>query len=347
LFSMQLFHSSSQRIMSAPDKTLIPLSGLILMLVASWFSLGYYHFDEHFQILEFAGFKLGLNSLNNMPWEYTDQMRPAVQPMIAFGVYRVFGWLGTTDPFFIAFFLRMVSGLLTFLAMVLVYKAFRDKITNPVLQRWFLLLSILVWFDVYIGVRFSSENWSGRLFAIALAWYLLKERKSALFLVFLGFVLGLSFLFRFQAAFLILGFIAWMLFILGILAVFIFRWKSVLTWSVLPFLLVHFAIGHKELRFLFPLVSFLPVFLILGMQEVENRYMKGMMQMKGLRVFMQVFVVVYGIMLLVVMFRPSDVNIPLYKAMYYDYQQPATLYHKGYNPYERVLNVKDPDMGRL
>lgn len=42
---------------------------------------------------------------------------------------------------------------------------------------------------------------------------------------------------------------------------FMFR-KSITTWVVLPFLLVHFLIGHKEARFLYPILFLTPYMMI-------------------------------------------------------------------------------------
>ena len=40
---------------------------------------------------------------------------------------------------------------------------------------------------------------------------------------------------------------------------FYFKWKNPLTWVLVPFILIHFVLSHKELRFLFPMVYFLPI----------------------------------------------------------------------------------------
>ena len=45
--------------------------------------------------------------------------------------------------------------------------------------------------------------------------------------------------------------------------------KNILTWLTLPFFLIHCLIGHKELRFLFPLVHFVPVILVLFLEELK------------------------------------------------------------------------------
>ncbi len=43
--------------------------------------------------------------------------------------------------------------------------------------------------------------------------------------------------------------------------------RSVVVWVIIPFLLMHLAIPHKELRFMFPLVNLLPFILVMGYQQ--------------------------------------------------------------------------------
>jgi len=50
------------------------------MLLAAWRSAGYYHADEQFQTLEFAGAKLGLTPVEALPWEHRLRMRSWLQP---------------------------------------------------------------------------------------------------------------------------------------------------------------------------------------------------------------------------------------------------------------------------
>jgi hypothetical protein len=50
--------------------------------------------------------------------------------------------------------------------------------------------------------------------------------------------------------------------------VWITRPENVLTWTTLPFFLVHCAIGHKEARFLFPMLIFAPTFAALAVQSI-------------------------------------------------------------------------------
>ena len=48
---------------------------IVILVLTSVFSLGYFHFDEHFQILEFALLKLNLTTAGNLPWEYQSQIQ--------------------------------------------------------------------------------------------------------------------------------------------------------------------------------------------------------------------------------------------------------------------------------
>ena len=95
------------------------LLALFLLILTSYFSVGYHHFDEHFQILEFAGLKLDLTTQSELPWEYHSQMRAALQPAIVVGAHAAFRVLGLAEnPFTIAFLLRCTSAILSLVAKI-------------------------------------------------------------------------------------------------------------------------------------------------------------------------------------------------------------------------------------
>jgi len=188
----------------------IYLFGATLLLVTALFSSGYHQFDEHFQILEFAGLKLALAEPNDLAWEYHYQTRAAIQPAIVVLLYSLFSLAKITDPFIIVTFLRLLSGLLSFLSIHLFYKAYRRSIEDILLQKWFLLLSFLLWFAVYNNVRFSSENWSGSIFLIAYSLFFLQKSENRSHYFLIGFLFGLAFLFRYQVGLLIAGFMLWL-----------------------------------------------------------------------------------------------------------------------------------------
>jgi len=403
----------------------IYLLGIIFFLIASVFSKGYYHFDEHFQILEFAGLKLGFTNASNLPWEYHQQMRPSLQPSLVVVICRFFEIFGVDNPYFITFFLRLLSSGLAFISTILLYKVYIEKISDYFLKRWFIILSFTLWFVIYIGVRFSSENWSGLLFSIGFSCYFLFQKRNFLSYFTIGVLFGLSFLFRYQAAFLILGFSLWLLFInkesftkitsitlgfifivlsgvlidkwfygewtlttwnyftqniledkassfgiepwwwyitnsiekgvppisiLFILAFFvvtIFKPKSPYIWSIIPFFFIHCIIGHKELRFLFPIYLFIPIIIIQGIEVLQYKYIHNLSSSNYMKGFMKLVLIINTVMILIVIMRPADAQISLYHKLYKSYKEPTILYYIGKNPYHRVLDIYFYKRGNL
>jgi phosphatidylinositol glycan class B len=61
------------------------------------------------------------------------------------------------------------------------------------------------------------------------------------------------------------------LLIVALLYFYISEYKSVITWITFPFLFIHFFIGHKEIRFLFPVIPFLPYIILKANQTAQER----------------------------------------------------------------------------
>ncbi len=396
----------------------IYITGAAVLLITALFSVGYHQFDEHFQILEFAGEKLGLTEAEHLPWEYHYQTRPTIQPAMVVVLQTVLNAAHVTDPFVITTCLRILSGLLSFLSIHLLYTLYRRDIRDVLLQQWFLLLSFFLWFAVYNNVRFASENWSGSVFLIAYCLFFLKPTQSSWHFLSTGLLFGLSFLFRYQVGFLIAGFGAWLFFIkkeklshliflgagmcvalasgilidrwfygewtltvwndleqdlllgklsefgvmpwwfyfkaifiraippfslvflLSFLIFIVFRNKAALTWTVVPFVVIHSLIGHKETRYLFPIISFAPVCIVQSIEILQGRLHLDLINHTVFRRCAQGFFIANLALLLVVMFRPADPHIALYKTIYEHYEDPVTLYYIGKNPYHRVLDIQ-------
>src|ERR1700744_4273077 len=87
------------------------LLGLFVQVVTAWCSVGYHHPDEHFQVLELCNYKMGFSPIADLPWEFTAQCRSGIQPFIAFCLSKVLYACGLYNPFFVAFFLRLVIGI--------------------------------------------------------------------------------------------------------------------------------------------------------------------------------------------------------------------------------------------
>ena len=329
---------------------------LLLYGITAWFSEGYHHPDEHFQVLELAHYKLGRSPASDLPWEFEAQIRPGLQPAIAYTMIRAAEMTGINNPFTQAFLMRLCSGWLC-LWIFWAWAGWLEKDPAHVSAgKWLRWSVLLLWFVPYLSVRFSSENMAGLSFAAG-GLLLLQNlentnsgrRSFGLFCA--GFLLGLSFFFRFQMGFALLGAGAWLLwkmlmsdhflkplryllpgFLMALLAgvgtdtwlygkftvpaynyfvsnviddkaaywgtspwwyylretlltavppvsafllffLFLGIWmgrKHLLVWSLLPFLLAHFVVGHKELRFMFPMLLPVLVLSVWGMREVEK-----------------------------------------------------------------------------
>lgn len=403
----------------------IIIAGLLAHLTAAIFSAGYFQVDEHFQILEFAAFKLGTAGESDLAWEYRERLRPAIQPALAYGLIKVFHALSSENPFWQATALRIVSALLSLACMFWLIRAFDREIRADFLKKWLLFFSLLTWFLPYLHARFSSENWAGLAFWSGFALLHLPRAGSSIaaryylkeFLT--GVLLGFSFIIRFQAGILIAGLGLWLIFIrkeryanllamslgitaavlIGVLADYwfygewaftawnyfranilldkvsqfgkepwwyyfkeiflkgvppfsifiilcpVFMWiylpRHPLTWATLPFMLVHFLIGHKEMRFLFPLANIFPLMLILSVQAIreEARFhrLKTLAQ-RWRKPLLRLFLTVNTALLLIVSFKPADMQISLYQHIYdhYDPQTSEVLYIER-NPFSRAV----------
>ncbi len=62
------------------------------------FNLGYYHADEHFQIIEFSGLKLGFNEKHHLTWEFHNQIRSSIQPFISYVIISICNLFNILSP---------------------------------------------------------------------------------------------------------------------------------------------------------------------------------------------------------------------------------------------------------
>ncbi len=398
----------------------IYIIGALFLIVAAIFSSGYHQFDEHFQINEFAGLKLGLTEESNLPWEFHRQMRSAIQPAMVVLAHLLFGLFSIKDPFIISMLMRLLSAILSLYAIHLFYTAYKDKIIDLTLRKWFLLLSFFTWFALYNNVRFSAEHWGGAILLIAVALFQKKQNRTKINFLITGILCGLAFVFRFQAGFLVMGFWLWLLiikkigfqnmiivtvgilfsigsgilidrwfygewtftslnylwtfvdfnvindksgfgtspwygyftafsqrlippfslvFILSPLLVLLFKPKNMLTWIIVPFLLIHCFIPHKEMRFFFPIVGFLPLLIVMAIEIIQKKWYRDLLNSRLTKNFISLFWIVNIGLLLVVSFRPADYQIPIYQKIYNSYEEPITLYYTNNNPYLRILDI--------
>ena len=183
-------------------------------LCAVWFSEGRAHPDEHYQILEFAQYKISGGIDLTLPWEFFEKIRPTIQPAI---VYLVHSNVPGSDPFSTTLVLRSISALLGFLSIwIISIYGIRWFSFN-----WQILVIILIsgffWLYPFLHARFSSENWSGifLLFGILLAHRACSNefQYRGICAYFSGFTLGLAFFCRFPVGFAVAGLFLWVILI--------------------------------------------------------------------------------------------------------------------------------------
>src|ERR1044071_1072032 len=107
-------------------------------LVTAWFSVTFYFPDEHYQILEFMSWKLGVTPVSELPWEFSAQIRPWLQPLLYFLISKPLLLLGVTDMFTVVFVLRLGMGLLSLAALAVFARALLPTIEGEGERRAFI-----------------------------------------------------------------------------------------------------------------------------------------------------------------------------------------------------------------
>lgn len=306
---------------------------LISHIIALIFSWGYIHPDEHFQILEFLGYKLGITPESSLPWEYTAKMRPWIQPALFYLIVSPFYKLGIQSPFFALVLLKIIGIAIHLACQYVFIKEGKNYFSDEKDKYFFTLASLSIWFLPLLHLRLSSESWATSFLMLGIGLLFQKDKQYS-FLI--GVIFGISFLCRYHVAFIVaplitilwitkviniryflftifgvfftlligtiidywgygsLTFAPWeyvkqniyynkaanygispwyeylkkvfskgippisIIYILSFLLLWIKKPKSSIAISSFCFFFVHTLIGHKEWRFLFPMVAILP-----------------------------------------------------------------------------------------
>lgn len=179
--------------------------------VAAWCNAGFLSADEHYQIIEFAQYKLGVQPASALAWEFAAHMRPALQPFLAALLIRVARAWGMTSPFAIAFALRLVSAALALVASLELCVRTLPHIDTRWARRAGLVAAWLLWIVPTVHARFASENWSGLWLAAGLCLAIdaveapLPSGRALWRAVLAGVAFSVAFECRFQIAFAIAG----------------------------------------------------------------------------------------------------------------------------------------------
>jgi len=180
----------------------------LVVIVTAWFSETFYFPDEHYQILEFTAFKLGITPASELPWEFGAHIRPWFQPLVYFLIAKPLMMVGVKDMFVIAFVLRLLTGLFSLLALAVFAKALLPAIEDEEEKRAFVRTLPLFGFLPYLFVRTASETFSAAFIALGVALAITKPSPSRR--AFAGLMCGLAFESRYQTGLLGLGLFLWL-----------------------------------------------------------------------------------------------------------------------------------------
>lgn len=386
---------------------------LLLHLIAAYFSSGFFHADEHFQLLEFLNWKLGLSPSDRLPIEFSEKMRPWFETSLFYVITRGWMLLGVNDPFTWATSFRFLSAIIGWSSVCGLALSCKYWFKQERHCRIAVLLLCGIWYLPAFHARISSENWGGALFIMGLCTVLLKRVYSrsgpAWFWSLLGGVLfGLAFECRYQIAFMVVGAQLWLwwraklswrdltIIKLGLLGsillctcidawgygtwtiapwnyidfnlvrnmvsqvdtdpwwdlfrrAFTEAWPllgflvliamplawfvepfHVLTWSHLPLFLIHALIGHKELRFLFPLIHAAPIFVVIAghglLHKVENGF--------WIKWVLRLLIVWNGVGLVTLSLMPAWMPIRCLDYIWHMPERPKVIHTTEKNPFD-------------
>jgi phosphatidylinositol glycan class B len=196
----------------ADDRTFVRrvvLVALAFHLAAAWFSVGFYQFDEHFQILELMGAKLGRTPESLRPYEYLTGMRPFVEILPMYGIARVFEAIFGVRPIALERIFRLVTACGGLAVAIGLAARQSRELLSPFARRAAWLAQLLFWPIVFVHARISAEAVGSTLFWAG--WLALGNGVSSRRSLSAGLLLGLAFMARFQLGFALAGLGLWLL----------------------------------------------------------------------------------------------------------------------------------------
>ena len=385
--------------------------GLAFTVAAALASDSVFQVDEHFQVVEFAGLKLGVTPASALPWEHAARIRPWLQPGAFTWLARGLGAAGVEDPFVLLRAFRLASGLLSWASLAALLLAVRAWLPSARWRRVAYLSLALPYFVPYLAARVSSESGSTTFLVLATAALLPLATGAAGSmggglsrgrLLAAGAALGLAFEVRFQAGVVVAGILLWVLvhdrdrwrtlatlaagmavplslglavdawgygsfqvvpwrylaanllegkaasfgtsplpaylwFLAGLfppfglallLGLLLFWWRfprHLLTWATLPFVAVHSLIGHKEIRFLFPVLpaATLCVVLLLASSPASRSWERWFSRAMGFLWLGRVTWTFNAVALLALCLLPSSDNLELQRFFHRHAAEPA------------------------
>jgi phosphatidylinositol glycan class B len=120
----------------------------------------------------------------------------------------------------------------------------------------------------------------------------------------------------------------------------ILRYRAdILTWVIAPFVLFHVLIGHKEIRFLLPLLGFMPLLIMVMADDLTRRYP---VLEKNLPSIIKISWVV-NLAACVTLLIPAATEIGGWRYLYDHYRKPTLLYYDG-SVHQKLLYYRRPNL---
>jgi phosphatidylinositol glycan class B len=181
----------------------------------SWLQLGftvsaaicayaYFHPDEHFQTLEWAGLKVGHTLPSELAWEYRAEIRPWLLPAVYTALFAAARAAGIEDTFAWAALARLATGLFSWWAARRLLFATLPSV-HPATRRTHLFVCTLLPFLPYLFTRTSGETAAAACLALACVPLLGPSALGPRAALAAGIWLGLGVVVRPQLAFAALG----------------------------------------------------------------------------------------------------------------------------------------------
>jgi GPI mannosyltransferase 3 len=114
---------------------------------------------------------------------------------------------------------------------------------------------------------------------------------------------------------------------------------DILTWIITPFVLFHVLIGHKEVRFLLPLLGFMPVLVMVTLEDLTKRHQVLALHMP--KVIKMCWLV--NLLACLSLFIPSATEIGGWRYLHEHYTKPTILYFEP-SVHQKLLYYKKSNL---
>jgi phosphoglycerol transferase MdoB-like AlkP superfamily enzyme len=114
--------------------------------------------------------------------------------------------------------------------------------------------------------------------------------------------------------------------------------KHPITWITIPFFLLHQYLGHKEMRFLFPILPFAPIIFALIADKIAliKQFNSNIILIKLMKVIFFIALIINSALLILVMFLPSSKETVMWEKCLSDIPEKPEL-----------VTILTPDIGEL